>query len=152
MENNEKQQYINLLREAINDGELSEATHLDETIYMIDSLKISGEFDYGIRGLDHNSLIFEDYSWADILQWGTLVVPETTSYISDLPISELENIGYHNIPLVDNHKYKIQDSKELLTKRPALNKFEQRLNQAKLDKQSSTSSGIPYEPSKTRSR
>ncbi|MBK5077326.1 hypothetical protein IL308_11225 [Lactococcus lactis] len=109
----EKQEYIDLIKEAIEDGELSETTNLEEAIYIIDGLKISGEFDYGVRGLDHNALIFDEQKWADVLQWGTVIVPETTSYISDNIIPELDELGYQAVPLLENHKYQI-DEKDLV--------------------------------------
>ena len=94
----EKQKYINLLKMAIEEGEISETQNLNEAIYLIDDIKISGDFDYGVRGLDHNVLLLDDQNWVDILQWGTIIVPETSSYISDKSISELEEIGYHAVP------------------------------------------------------
>ena len=42
-------------------------------------------------------------SWEDILNWGTIVVPETTSYISDVEVNELEEIGFDRLPLNSNH-------------------------------------------------
>ncbi|WKF72436.1 hypothetical protein QYM42_08595 [Lactococcus lactis] len=107
--NNDKEYYVSLIKEAIEDGSLTETEFLNEAIYIIDDIKISGDFDCGIRGTDHNVLNLEDQSWADILQWGTLVVPETESYISNTPICELEALGYINIPLGANHKYQCEE-------------------------------------------
>ncbi|MDT2874861.1 hypothetical protein ACQUD3_04385 [Lactococcus lactis] len=106
----EKQKYINLLKMAIEEGEISETQNLNEAIYLIDDIKISGDFDYGVRGLDHNVLLLDDQNWVDILQWGTIIVPETSSYVSDKSISELEEIGYHAVPLVENHKYTMEEN------------------------------------------
>lgn len=106
----EKQKYINLLKMAIEEGEISATQNLNEAIYLIDDIKISGDFDYGVRGLDHNVLLLDDQNWVDILQWGTIIVPETSSYISDKSISELEEIGYHAVPLVENHKYTMEEN------------------------------------------
>lgn len=106
---NSKQAYIDELKTYLKDGEFSETDDLNETIYIIDDLKISGDFDMGVRGLDHNSLIFDNQKWEDILTWGTVVVPETQSYISDKPIQELETQGFHSVPLNDNHIIKVEE-------------------------------------------
>lgn len=103
--NTDKEYYVSLIKEAIEDGSLTETELVSEAIYIIDDIKISGDFDCGIRGTDHNVLNLEDQNWSDILRWGTLVVPETESYISNTPIYELEALGYINIPLDANHKY-----------------------------------------------
>lgn len=94
-----KQEYIKTLKLAIKEGELTEAQDLEETIYVIDDLIISGDFDLGVRGLDHNCLIFEGMTWADVLQFGKVVIPETETYISDEAVDELETIGYSAMPL-----------------------------------------------------
>ena len=78
-------------------------TNLYETIYIIDDLYISGEFDCGSRGLDHNNLIGNGVTWDDLLLYGTVIVPETETYISDDQIDELDSIGYTRLPLNDNH-------------------------------------------------
>lgn len=103
------QQNLDELKTYLKDGEFSETDDLNETIYIIDDLKISGDFDMGVRGLDHNSLIFDNQKWEDILTWGTVVVPETQSYISDKPIQELETQGFHSVPLNDNHIIKAEE-------------------------------------------
>lgn len=108
-QDNNKQAYIDELKTYLKDGEFSETDDLNETIYIIDNLKISGDFDMGVRGLDHNSLIFDNQKWEDILTWGTVVVPETQSYISDKPIQELETHGFHSVPLNDNHIIKTEE-------------------------------------------
>ena len=107
--NKKGEAYIDELKTYLKDGEFSETDDLNETIYIIDNLKISGDFDMGVRGLDHNSLIFDNQKWEDILTWGTVVVPETQSYISDKPIQELETNGFHSVPLNDNHIIKTEE-------------------------------------------
>lgn len=103
MANNNQEEYIEELKQAISDGELNQTDNLAETIYQIDDIKVSGDFDYGIRGVDHNVLTFDKYEWQDILEWGTVIVPESSNYISDTPIQELEDIGFNSLPLNDNH-------------------------------------------------
>lgn len=78
-------------------------TNIEEAIYIIDNIYINGEFDYGIRGLDHNALLGEGYTWLDLLSHGTVIVPENSTYISDNIVEELEVIGYTRLPLNDNH-------------------------------------------------
>lgn len=103
MANSNQEAYIEELKQAISDGEINQTDNLAETIYQIDDIKISGDFDYGIRGVDHNVLTFDKYEWQDILEWGTVIVPETSSYISDTPVQELEDIGFNSLPVNDNH-------------------------------------------------
>lgn len=74
-----------------------------EIIYLIDDIVIYGGFEGGMRGIDHNILLSNDVSWEDILQWGTVVVPETESYIGDSKVSRFEKIGYERLPLNRNH-------------------------------------------------
>lgn len=61
MANNNQEEYIEELKQAISDGELNQTDNLAETIYQIDDIKVSGDFDYGIRGVDHNVLTFDKY-------------------------------------------------------------------------------------------
>ncbi|WP_270287394.1 hypothetical protein [Enterococcus faecium] len=90
--------------------------HLEDTIYQIDDINISGEFDYGVRGADHEILMFDNYEWEDILKWGTVIVPETSSYISDNPIQELDDMGFNSLPLNDNHIIKENTTTEKRSK------------------------------------
>ena len=81
----------------------STTKNISESIYIIGGVYINGEFDCGSRGLDHNALIGGGYGWVELLSHGTVIVPETLSYISDLPIIELDKLGYERLPLNDNH-------------------------------------------------
>ena len=81
----------------------STTENISETIYIIDGVYVDGEYDCGSRGLDHNALIGGGYGWVELLRHGTVIVPETLSYISDLPIIELNELGYERLPLNDNH-------------------------------------------------
>lgn len=74
-----------------------------EIIYQIDELNIYGDFDCGVRGVDHNILLFDDVSWDDILTFGTLVIPESQTYISNQPILFFESLGLIQLPLNNNH-------------------------------------------------
>ncbi|HHJ7970164.1 TPA: hypothetical protein ACQNF5_000759, partial [Streptococcus pyogenes] len=57
----------------------------------------------GIRGYDHNELLLDNVTWEDILNWGTIIVPETKSYISNIHLAELDDLGYQMLPLNNNH-------------------------------------------------
>lgn len=78
-------------------------TNIQEAIYIIDGVYISGEFYRGSRGLDHNALMGDGYGWVEILSHGIVIVPETLSYISDTPFNDLDELGYSRLPLNDNH-------------------------------------------------
>lgn len=74
-----------------------------EIIYKIDDLIIYGGYCDGIRGTDHNFLLEDDMSWQEVLEMGTLCVPETSSYISNETLPEFEEIGWSQLPLDNNH-------------------------------------------------
>lgn len=91
------------LLELLEDDELMANGEADEVIYEIDDIKVYGGFECGSRGIDHNILINKDVDWEDIINWGTVVVPESMTYISDEPIEEYEDMGYENLPIDNNH-------------------------------------------------
>lgn len=76
-----------------------------EVIYQIDDLKVYGGYYDGIRGVDYDILIDEDLDigWEEVLKYGTVVVPEENSYISDRKIAQFENMGFNRVPLDENH-------------------------------------------------
>lgn len=112
MANKQRDDYITELKSYINDGEINVTDNLNDTIYIIDDLKISGDFMDGVRGVDHNVLLTENAEWKDILQWGTVIVPESKTYISDKPIQTLDDLGLDKVPLNNNHKEPIQESND----------------------------------------
>ncbi len=116
MTNKQRDDYITELKSYINDGEINVTDNLNETIYIIDDLKISGDFMDGVRGVDHNVLLTENAEWKDILQWGTVIVPESKTYISDKPIQTLDDLGLDKVPLNNNHiiKEPIQENTKIL--------------------------------------
>lgn len=77
--------------------------NIHEAIYIIGGIYIDGEFDYGLRGLDHNALIHDGYGWVELLSYGTVIIPETLSYISDTPCNDLDELSYSRLPLNNNH-------------------------------------------------
>ena len=98
-----KQQYKELLIDMLKDTPELLSGYTDEIIYTIDGLNVHGAFEYGSRGVDHNILLFNGVTWCDILEWGCVVVPETSAYISEYPVSMFDNLGYERLPLNNNH-------------------------------------------------
>ena len=97
-------EYIEYLREAMEEGyEMAYGNGLEEAIYMIDDLIIYGGFCGGVRSIEHQALKHDDVSWEQIIEWGVLIVPETESYISEVKIDELDELGYERLPLESNH-------------------------------------------------
>ncbi|GMG66734.1 hypothetical protein [Tetragenococcus halophilus] len=98
-----KEEYKNEIRELIeSDDELAYGSD-EQVIYEIDGLKVYGGFYDGIRGVDHNILLDNEVKWKDILQWGTLVVPEFQAYIGDASIPKYEKMGYRRADMKNNH-------------------------------------------------
>lgn len=97
-----KEEFKKELIEMLEEDETQKTENLNECLYMIDDILVGG-FENGIRGLDHNVLLFDNVEWEDILTWGTVIVPESQTYISDNEIEELENLGYTKLPLNNNH-------------------------------------------------
>lgn len=85
----------------------------EEIIYRIDDINIYGGYEMGVRGIDHNILLDEDKNigWEELIEYGTVVVPETKTYISDNSITDFDNLGYTNVPTNDNHIIKSKKSK-----------------------------------------
>ncbi|MFQ7233357.1 MAG: hypothetical protein ACLRPU_00675 [Enterococcus hulanensis] len=102
-------EYKAMLQEMVDEDELMKFGDEDEIIYQIDNLTIYGGFDYGIRGVDHNVLLDDGVEWRNVLEWGTVVVPETRSYISNTEINRFKELGYERLPLLDNHIIKGQE-------------------------------------------
>ena len=98
-----KQQYKELLIDMLKDTPELLSGYTEEIIYTIDGLNVYGAFEYGSRGVDHNILLVNGIEWADILEYGCLVVPETTTYISENPVSMFDKLGYERLPLNNNH-------------------------------------------------
>lgn len=96
--------FKNKLVELIKDDEtLAEGNSINEAIYIIDDVIVYGGFEEGYRGTDHNVLKSKDIEWEDILSYGTLIVPETATYIADQINEDLELAGLTRLPLNDNH-------------------------------------------------
>lgn len=99
----DKEQYKELLIDMLKDMPELLSGYDEEIIYKLDDLNVYGGFEYGSRGVDHNILLFNGVEWEDVLEWGTLVVPENTCYISEDPVELFDALGYDRLPLNDNH-------------------------------------------------
>ena len=95
---------IQSLEKAIEEQELFLTDNPLEAIYYHSEIGfISGEFDYGIRGNDHNILKgITGATWEQLLHHGTIIVPETNTYISDSEQELFNSFGIERIPLNDN--------------------------------------------------
>lgn len=97
-----RDEYLIRLEEMLMDDEWIRNGSSDfEIIYMIDDLVVYGGYEEGIRGIDHNILIFDNVDISDVIRWGIIVTPETKSYISDSPVERLDAIQYTRMPIVD---------------------------------------------------
>lgn len=95
---------INYLNDLLSDGSLTLTSDPEESIYYHEAIGfIWGEFDCGIRGLDHNAIVSEDISITDLMENGILVVPENMIYISNQQNQIFEGIGFDRLPLDSNH-------------------------------------------------
>lgn len=95
---------INYLNELLADGSLTLTSDPEESIYYHEAIGfIWGEFDCGIRGLDHNGLVSADINITDLMENGVLVVPENKTYISNEKLSIFEDISFERLPLESNH-------------------------------------------------
>lgn len=97
--------YKGLLKEMLDEDETMKYGQPEEVIYQIDELTVYGGYDCGIRGVDHNVLLEDGVEWRNVLEWGTLVVPETRTYASNTELEHFENLGYERVSLSENHKY-----------------------------------------------
>ena len=98
-----KQQYKAKLIDMLEDMPEMLTGYTEEIIYTIDGLNVYGAFEYGSRTIDHNILLFDGVEWNDILEYGCLVVPETSTYISDDNVEMFDALDYERLPLNNNH-------------------------------------------------
>lgn len=95
------QDTYNYIKQELEAYGLQKTKNLEECIYKIKELYISGEYECGYRGVDHNILLdnAKGFDIETIATHGTIIVPETSSYISDVIDPELEALEYTRIPL-----------------------------------------------------
>ena len=89
-----KEEYKKQLLEDIEAGEYETTEDLNQCIYIIDGVKVFGDFCDGVRGLDHNTLKADGIGWEELAELGTIVVPETRTYIANEPNEEAEAAGF----------------------------------------------------------
>lgn len=95
---------INHLNNLLFDSSITLTSDPEESIYYHEAIGfVWGEFDCGIRGLDHNALVSEDINITDLMENGVLVVPENMTYISNEKLSIFENIAFDRLPLENNY-------------------------------------------------
>lgn len=95
---------INYLNELLADGSITLTSDPEESIYYHEAIGfVWGEFDCGIRGLDHNVLVSEEITITDLMENGVLVVPENMTYISNEQLPIFEEISFDCLPLESNH-------------------------------------------------
>lgn len=70
-----------------------------EAIYIVGKTMISGEFEYGCRGIDHKELLFDGITWEELLHYGTILVPETCSAIGKKHYNTCKRNGYKCLPV-----------------------------------------------------
>lgn len=104
-----RDEYIEYLREVISEDPTMQNGRDEEIIYQIDDLNIYGGFEMGIRGVDHKNLLFEGTTWENIMNWGTVVIPEERTYVSDRTIDFFENLGFKNLPTNENHLRNVKE-------------------------------------------
>ena len=106
-------QIIHTLEKAIEDQEIFLTVNPNEAIYYHSEIGlISGDFDCGSRGLDHNVLKgITNATWEQLIMQGTVLVPESNAYISDYEIGLFNSFNMERLPLNDNHitGYKAKD-------------------------------------------
>ncbi|TDW19954.1 deoxypyrimidine-specific 5' nucleotidase type C protein (NT5C) [Breznakia blatticola] len=94
MRDEQRQTFKEYLQEQVDDEEFNLTDNVDEAIYKIDDMMISGDFDMGIRGLDHHSIKPDALEWEDIIDFGTLIIPETKEYVGDDSDYHLRELGF----------------------------------------------------------
>lgn len=100
-----KEEYKAQLLEDIEAGEYETTENVEECIYIIDGVKVFGDFYDGVRGLDHNALIRDGINWEELAEFGAIVVPERCVYIANETNEEAEAAGF--VRLTDkNDTYK----------------------------------------------
>lgn len=80
----EKERYLKYLNMLFQSNEIELTDNLNEAIFMIDDIMISGDFCDGVRGVDHNVLLDETFKTLEqISYYGIILVPETETFFSN---------------------------------------------------------------------
>ena len=81
------------------DENLSFTKDFYEAIYIIKGKMVSGNFDHGLRTVDHAELLQEDCTWEELLHFGTVLVPETQTAIGQKVKRLCQVHGYKCLPV-----------------------------------------------------
>ena len=90
----------------IESGDLEITDNINEAIAVLpDGTLISGEFDCGIRGLDHNGLLDAGENWDDLHNCNIIrLVPESETAL----INQKQRLNDIQLALLDNSSYTIE--------------------------------------------
>ena len=100
MQNISKENLFQLIKE---DEELTFTDNFNEAIYIINGKFVSGNFYGSIRTVDHKELLKDGYSWKNIVDFGTILSPETKTAIGDKDKELCLANGYEILPLYINN-------------------------------------------------
>lgn len=79
---------------SLKENDFKKARSVNKAIYMVDGVMISGEFENGVRNLDHNSLRSRfNMSFEELAKYGSIIVPETKTYLG-VHSDKLEKAGF----------------------------------------------------------
>jgi len=90
----------------IKDGEFEATDSIYEALAILsDGTMISGDFDCGIRGLDHNALTTETEDWDDLHNAGVIrLVPESSVAL----INQEQQLNDIQLALLSDSEYAIE--------------------------------------------
>lgn len=90
----------------INDGDLETTSNINEAIAILsDGTLISGEFDCGIRGLDHNGLLDAGETWDSLHNCNIVrLVPESETAL----INQQQRLNDIQLALLSDSEYAIE--------------------------------------------
>lgn len=92
-----------LLESIKQDEFLERTTNFYEAIYIIGNYMVSGNFDYGLRTVDHSELLYGDCTWEELIHYGTILVPETMTAIGQKHKNTCKKYGYKMLPCKKNN-------------------------------------------------
>ena len=98
-----RETYKHKLRELLRDDESLRVGYPGQEIYQIDEITVYGGFEMGLRSVDHQILLEPEVTWDNLMTWGTVISPESQTYISDSEVPEFEAMDYQRLPLNRNH-------------------------------------------------
>lgn len=77
---------------------------MEDAIYIIDGIMIDGNYYNRIRYADHNEVKCVSVEWEQVIEWGTIVVPETKVVFGGTDAELIgEFFGFEVLDIDDNH-------------------------------------------------